>query len=107
MNKEVKRTLTYMKQYVEEPNVPDDSGEYPDAWEFYPEEIKCVLDYITSLEEKVETEHKAYMGTVQELTETATRIDKALHRIQLLQMDGEVFIKDLGLIVRDLKGSDK
>ena len=29
-------------------------------------------DYITSLEEKVETEHKAYMGTVKELTETAT-----------------------------------
>ena len=35
------------------------------------------------------------------------RIDKALHRIQLLQMDGEVTIKDLGLIVRDLKGEDK
>ncbi len=32
------------------------------------------------------------------------RIDKAIHRIQLLQMDGEVTIKDLGLIVRDLRG---
>lgn len=32
-------------------------------------------------------------------------IDKALHRIQLLQMDGEVTIKDLGLIVRDLRGT--
>ena len=35
------------------------------------------------------------------------RIDKALHRIQLLQMDGEVTIRDLGLILRDLKGEDK
>ena len=36
--------------------------------------------------------------------ELRKRIDKAIHRIQLLQMDGEVTIKDLVLIVRDLKG---
>lgn len=32
---------------------------------------------------------------------------KAIHRIQLLQMDREVSIADLGLIVRDLRGDDK
>lgn len=32
------------------------------------------------------------------------RINKAIHRIQLLQMDNEVTVRDLGLIVRDLKG---
>lgn len=35
------------------------------------------------------------------------RINKALYRIQLLQMDGEVTIKDLGIIVNRLKGDDK
>ena len=34
------------------------------------------------------------------------KINKAIHRIQLLQMDGEVTIRDLGLIVRDLKGEN-
>lgn len=34
------------------------------------------------------------------------RINKALHRIQLLQMDGEVTVRDLGLIVRDLRGDE-
>ena len=36
--------------------------------------------------------------------ELRQKIDKTIHRIQLLQMDGEVTIKDLGLIVRNLKG---
>ena len=39
--------------------------------------------------------------------ELTNRITKAIYRIQLLQMDGEVSIKDLGKIVKDLKGSDK
>lgn len=34
------------------------------------------------------------------------RINKAIHRIQLLQMDNEVTVRDLGLIVRDLKGDN-
>ena len=34
------------------------------------------------------------------------RINRAIHKIQLLQMDGEVTIRDLGLIVRDLKGDN-
>ena len=39
--------------------------------------------------------------------ELTSRISKSIHRIQILQMDNEVSIKDLGKIVRDLKGSDK
>lgn len=35
------------------------------------------------------------------------RINKALHKIQLLQMDGEVTVKDLGIIVNRLKGDDE
>ena len=34
-------------------------------------------------------------------------ITKALHRIQLIQMDGEVSIRDLTELVNILKGSDK
>lgn len=34
------------------------------------------------------------------------RINKALHRIQLLQMDGEVTVSDLGFIVRELRGDE-
>ena len=51
--------------------------------------------------EKLEN-HKRSM--LVELFKERDKIDKAIHRIQLLQMDGEVSIKDLGLIVRALKG---
>lgn len=40
----------------------------------------------------------------QDNKELKQRINKAIHRIQLLQMEGEVSIKDLGLIIRDLRG---
>lgn len=36
--------------------------------------------------------------------ELSNRIYNAMHRIQLLQMEGEVSIKDLGLLIKDLKG---
>ncbi len=110
MNKEV-------KEIIEQDNVTleiityatynDARVEITDLLSCLFKENKKLHEENERLKQKAETEHKAYIGTVQELTETATRIDKALHRIQLLQMDGEVFIKDLGLIVRDLKGSDK
>ena len=56
-------------------------------------------DYNKVVHEVTEFESKVY-----ELEEV---INKAIHRIQLLQMDGEVTIRDLGLIVRDLKGENK
>ena len=37
----------------------------------------------------------------------AKKVDKAIHRIQLIQMDGEVNIRDLTELVNILKGSDK
>lgn len=40
------------------------------------------------------------------IKEQQDKIDKAIHRIQLLQMDGEVSIKDLGFIVKDLRGEN-
>lgn len=75
------------------------------------EERIILLDYITSLEEKLETEHKAYMGTVKELTETATRIDKALDFINQYN----IYFDDSGRnheyipkeLINILKGSDK
>lgn len=39
--------------------------------------------------------------------ELSRRMNNAIHRIQLLQMDGEVSVKDLGFLLRDLKGADK
>ena len=48
----------------------------------------------------INEEHKKLNGELRE------KINKAIHRIQLLQMDGEVSIKDLGLIVKDLKGEE-
>ena len=57
MNNEIKEILQYMKQYVKEPNVPDYNGEYPQPWEITIEEVQCILDYITNLQE-IEKEHK-------------------------------------------------
>lgn len=69
MNKEVKEIIDDIKDFIKDKKQIVCYGK---------ETMKILLDYITSLEEKLETEHKAYMGTVKELTETATRIDKAL-----------------------------
>jgi len=76
MNKEVKEILEDLRNK----NMSVDDLTHNDKTK--------LLDYITSLEEKIEIEHKAYMGTVNELTETATRIDKAVeyintHKIKL------------------------
>lgn len=66
-----------------------------------------------NLKEKLETEHKAFMGTVQELTETATRIDKALKYIEknawFCYKDNEEVIDRVATEeLKDiLKGSDK
>ena len=43
---------------------------------------KEVKEIIDGLKLKLETEHKAFMGTMQELTETATRIDKAMEKFE-------------------------
>lgn len=39
--------------------------------------------------------------------ELQQRINKALHRIQLMQMDGEVSIKDITELARILRGNDE
>jgi hypothetical protein len=65
-----------------------------------------LLDYITSLEEKVEKlnkeldeatkiiniKHKAFIDTIQELTETATRIDKTIEYIEEYCIDDEFYV---------------
>ena len=61
------------------------------------------------LKEKVETEHKAFMGTVQELTETATRIDKAIEYIedkQKIQFKYALSHIECDDLLDILKGSD-
>lgn len=78
-----------------------------------PKELDILKDHITSLEQKLETEHKAFMGTVQELTETATRIDKALKCIDenawFCYKDNEEVIDRVAAeeLINILKGSDK
>jgi len=42
-----------------------------------------------------------------EIERLNNNINKTIHRIQLIQMDGEVSIKDLTKLVNTLKGSDK
>ncbi len=74
--------------------------------------IDKLLDYITNLEQENEELNRMceiYSKSLYnaDLTKAEARIDKAIHRIQLLQMDGEICIKDLGLIVRDLTGGDE
>lgn len=54
--------------------------------------------------EKIEKLENHKRGMLVELFKERDKIDKTIDRIQLLQMDGEVSIKDLGLIVRALKG---
>ena len=75
-----------------------------------------LLDYITNLQEENERlkELDENYPIEEQLAEALKyeniyklRIDKAIHRIQLLQMDNEVTVKDLGLIARDLTGGDE
>ena len=76
------------------------------------EHLQELFDYITNLEEEIKELNRMceiYSKSLYnaDLTKAEARIDKAIHRIQLLQMDGEICIKDLGLIVRDLTGGDE
>lgn len=52
MNDKVKQLFDYMKQYVEEPNVPDYTGEYPPCWEITQEEVELILNYINLLQQE-------------------------------------------------------
>lgn len=52
-----------------------------------------LMQYITNLEEQLQQKKDV--------------INKAIHRIQLIQMDGEVTIRDLTELVNILKGVDK
>lgn len=52
MNKKTKLLLGYMQQYIDEPNAPDCSGEYPVCWEITTDECECILNYIKSLQQK-------------------------------------------------------
>ena len=77
------------------------------------EEIKWLRQCVRELQEEREQLKEDYNKVVHEATEFESKvyeleevINKAIHRIQLLQMDGEVTIRDLGLIVRDLKGEN-
>lgn len=75
-----------------------------------------ILDLITNLQEENERlkELDENYPIEEQLAEALkyeniykSRINKAIHRIQLLQMDNEVTVKDLGLIARDLTGGDE
>lgn len=50
---------------------------------------------------------KTIENTLKEVERLNNNINKTIHRIQLIQMDGEVTIRDLTELVNILKGSDK
>lgn len=51
--------------------------------------------------------YKRYYELKEQLKQKEDIINKAIHRIQLIQMDGEVTIRDLTELVNILKGVDK
>lgn len=70
------------------------------------EELKEKIENLTTM--TVCGDRKQIKNTAQyKLDIYKSRINKAIHRIQLLQMDNEVTVKDLGLIARDLTGGDE
>lgn len=75
-------------------------GNFENAYINYTKGSKSHLIFRTDIE-----------SYVKELKEQLRRkedvINKAIHRIQLIQMDGEVTIRDLTELVNILKGVDK
>lgn len=104
MNKEVKEIIDDIKDFIKDKKQIVCYGK---------KTMEILLDYITSLEEKVETEHKAYMGTVNELTETATKLEKATKFCEdnLCYYDKTGYYIKNGCalldLLQDYKGSDK
>ena len=63
------------------------------SMEFTREEMITIYDYIKGKEQEIERLNNI--------------INKTIHRIQLIQMEGVVSIKDLGTLVNILLGVDK
>lgn len=62
MSEDIKALLDFMQQYVDEPNVPDYSGEYPPCWEIEQEEVDKILNYI----KEIKTENKQIKEQLQQ-----------------------------------------
>lgn len=125
MKDEVKKILDKFDKKLENYELDKKWGELSvdSIGHLFPNEMIIIKHYITNLEQENERlkeivenlatftvcgDRKQIKNTAQYKLEIAQdKIDKAIHRIQLLQMDGEVCIKDLGLIVRDLTGGDE
>lgn len=54
MSEKVKNLLGYMQQYVNEPNCPDFTGEYPLCWEITQDEVEIILSYISNLQQRID-----------------------------------------------------
>ena len=78
-----------------------------------PEECHILYDYITLLEKTVKIKDKAFKGTMQELTETATEKEKLQQRIdkavEYIENDLQSFLYSIEYktLLNILKGSDK
>ena len=81
MKDEIKEILEYMKQYVKEPNAPDYNGEYPQPWEITIEEVQCILDCITNLQQTNKNHSK--------------KIIEMGNKITNLQEENEMYKKEL------------
>ena len=71
--------------------------------------IPLRFDYSKTLNEQLPTFEyykDRYCSYELEIMRLRNNIRRALHRIQLLQMDGEVAVSDLGYIVRELRGDE-
>lgn len=89
------------------------NGANKETYGFAPEEIRQILKWYEVLQQENQQlnqllKDKGFIidKLMEENRQLKGKINKSLHRIQLLQMDGEVTIRDLGLIVRDLKGEN-
>lgn len=92
MNENIKLLLSYMQQYIDEPNAPDCSGEYPVCWEITTDECECILNYIKSLQQ----ENK-------QLKEEKNKLEQAF--IELYKENQKLF--NHLTIDKILKGGDK
>lgn len=70
-------------------------------------EAQKYFDKIQELQNEVKHYHTKLIIAKGRQKVLEERINKAIHRIQLLQMDGEVSVKDLTKLASILTGDDK
>lgn len=82
---EEKMFFGFLQQYIEEGNVPDYSGEYPNPYELTIEDAELILN----AKERLEKENKRLNNIINE-------IEKEIDRLLERQYESERFAKEQG-----------